>query len=305
MKRHQEIRDTLYDYLAGTLDAAQRGEVERHLQTCDECRGDLALLREALALLPKSEKDPADARPQAFWDAFPFRVEQSIRARHRHRPLGLVRRIGDHVLSFAVMRKGQIALVSTAAGLCALALVLMLRPGSTPVAEGPHPDTASSVTSSPPQLAAEGGMGRAPETSSVHPQGGASTPVTAVNAERVSEYFRKSKILLIGVANLKEDHDAPPDLSTERSVSRSLVKEARYIREEPGLNPKAKELIDELNRVLIQLANLSEQDDASGIEIIRGGIRQENLLFKIRMAEDAFEAARPIQATSKREGSSL
>ena len=303
MMKHQDIRDSLYDYLAGTLEPQTRAAIETHLLACSECQKDLVLLREALALVPKPEKDPADARSQAFWDAFPLHVDQAIRARHPRRSMGLVRHIGDAVLSFAVMRRGQIALASAAAGLCILALVLYLRPVTSPIAQENRHDTTTSLAASSPQTTTAASEEVQPPPSSIRPS--ARPTATTVSADRVSDYLRKSKILLIGVANLREDEDSTPDLSAERSVSRALVKEARYLSREPGLNPKAKELIDELNRVLIQLANLSERDDASGIEIVRGGIRQENLLFKIRMAENAIEAARPNPASSKKEGTSL
>ncbi len=303
MMKHQDIRDSLYDYLTGALEPQTRAAIESHLLACSECQKDLILLREALAMVPKPEEDPADVRPQAFWDAFPLRVDQAIGARNRRNSISLVRRIGDALLSFAVMRRGQIALASTAAGLCILALVLYLRPITAPIAQGDRHDTTGSLAVSPPQAAAPASEDVQPSATAIRPS--VRPPATTVSSNRVSDYLRKSKILLIGVANLREDEDSTPDLSAERSVSRALVKEARYLSREPGLNPKAKELIDELNRVLIQLANLSERDDASGIEIVRGGIRQENLLFKIRMAENAIEAERPNPASSKKEGSPL
>ncbi len=303
MNKHQEIRDALYEYLAEELDSPSRDRIERHLQSCASCRRDLAILREAFVVLPTPDDDPAGARTPAFWEGFPFRIEQAVRARQQGTWKRVLPHLRDSLLSFAVMRKGQIALAGAATGLCALALALFLRSNPTPVA-------LESTRGTPPPLA-EVHPRQPVDTTSPTPlvippsRSSAIASTTKIGHERVSDYFRKSKILLIGVANLKDGQDSPPDLSTERSVSRALVREARYLKQEPGLNPKAKELIDELNRILIQLANLSEQNDASGIEIVRGGIRQENLLFKIRMAETAIDAPRPAPVSMKKESSTL
>ncbi len=305
MRNHQEIHDALYGYLAGELDPATRAEIESHLPVCPECRQNMATLREAMALLPQSRSDPADARSAEFWQEFPFRVEHAIRMRANDRRHRFLPHLRDSLLSFAVMRKGQIALGGVAMGLCAIALALMLRPTPPPVASGPSHEPPAPVAEERPTIKREEALVPGSAVPAASPRSASGVPVTRAGANRVSDYFRKSKILLIGVANLKEDPDAAPDLSTERSVSRSLVKEARYIKKEPGLNPKARALIDELNRVLIQLANLSEQNDPSGIEIIRGGIRQENLLFKIRMAENAMSTVQPTPSSTKKVSSPL
>ena len=103
-------------------------------------------------------------------------------------------------------------------------------------------------------------------------------------AERMERYLRKSKILLVGLSNMKTDAGHPLDLSAEREASRSLIKEARYLQTQ-DIDRRSARLISALNKILIELANLEEHNDIPGVEIIRGGINQENLLFKIRMAE--------------------
>ena len=302
MNRHQETRNALYEYLTEELDPAERARVEEHLLTCSVCRDSLTVLREAFAVLPKPETDPAAERPEEFWESFPALVERRLRVRPLRRWEGIIARIRDELLSFAVMRRGHLALTGIATGLCAIALALLLRPAAPPVALPQQQNLPPAVAEEQPPMTSEPTV----STPSIGaPRISPAAPPSKISAERVSDYFRKSKILLIGVTNLKHDQDSTPDLSTEQHVSRALVREARYLRQEPGLSPKAKELIDELNRVLIQLANLSEHNDASGIEIVRGGIRQENLLFKIRMAESAINVARPVPVSLKKEGSPL
>jgi hypothetical protein len=81
------------------------------------------------------------------------------------------------------------------------------------------------------------------------------------------------------------------DLSTERQVSRDLIHEAQFVRDQP-INNKTERLVHDLERILIELANSEEQTDLPNVELIRSGIQQENLLFKIRMAEASFDTSR-------------
>ncbi|MGA9119703.1 MAG: zf-HC2 domain-containing protein [Bacteroidota bacterium] len=288
MNRHQEVRGSLYEYLGGELSRVEREGIESHLATCPSCRHDLALLQEALALLPRPDDNPAAERPQDFWDAFPVRTIERLHRTSPTRRQQVYAHLRDSVLSFAVMRKGQIALAGAGTALAALALVLLMRP---PANDAPVDVPQSQVgvipgrVVAPPVDSAEKATQTAPVTPNLP------SPSVHFASDRVSDYLRRSKILLIGIANLKEDPQAAPDMSNEGRVSRALVKEARYLKQDQKLDPRARALIEELNRVLIQLASLAERNDVSGIEIVRGGIRQENLLFKIRMAETAMDAS--------------
>lgn len=113
------------------------------------------------------------------------------------------------------------------------------------------------------------------------------------NQERVRQYFRSSRTLLVGLANVATEDAANFDVSEEKMKARTLIHEARFVKTQP-LNNRAERLVNNLERVLIELANLDESNDISNVEIIRSGIRQENLLFKIRMAEASFDTARTV-----------
>lgn len=54
---HDELRDLLTEYHDGELSPEKRGEVERHLQSCRECGGELGRLRRLARLF----KRPAPA----------------------------------------------------------------------------------------------------------------------------------------------------------------------------------------------------------------------------------------------------
>jgi hypothetical protein len=100
----------------------------------------------------------------------------------------------------------------------------------------------------------------------------------------MNEYLKKSRVLLVGLSNHRGEGNDREDLSIERGRSRQLVHEARFLKRQP-LDVRSAKLVDDLERIQIELANLDENRAASDVEPIIAGIRQENLLFKIRMTE--------------------
>lgn len=107
---------------------------------------------------------------------------------------------------------------------------------------------------------------------------------------RMEQYLRKSKVLLIGLTNADPGESSSIDLSAERQASRQLMHEARYLETQP-IDPRSARLIDALDKILIELANMKEHENLPDVEVIRTGIHHENLLFKIRMAESIYDTA--------------
>jgi hypothetical protein len=105
---------------------------------------------------------------------------------------------------------------------------------------------------------------------------------------RVQDYLRKSRILLVGIANMPTGKDEPLDLKPEREASRALVREARYLRQQ-DIDPRSERLMEDMEKVLITLSNTREQTAFPELAIIRGGIERENLLFKIRITETLYD----------------
>lgn len=81
--RSVHVTEALSAYLDGALSDAERGQIERHLDTCDECRGHLAALREVVTLVRTAE--PVNA-PEGFRARVRAKVEQ-IAAQGRSRRL--------------------------------------------------------------------------------------------------------------------------------------------------------------------------------------------------------------------------
>lgn len=258
MMKHTKILNDLYGYIAGELPAAERANIERHLADCSRCKAECDALRRSAESLRSAVGQPALQRSDAYWEGFAAGVEQRIQSELRNS------RLAKH--SFWEELRAYLALHRTpvlAAGAACILLVAglyLLRPSpgmrSNDSALGPDSSLESSLDS----------------------------PQVVPASERLERYLRRSKILLVGITNMKPSDGQAVDLRAEREASRSLIQEARYLQGQ-DIDGRSARLIGELNKILIELANLEEKSDVPDVEIIRGGIQQENLLFKIRMAE--------------------
>ncbi len=264
MKRH--VGDILYEYAAGELGEADRERVEEHLAGCPACAADLLQLRAALTLLQRPVTPPSEERDPAFWTAFANEVESRILAQETRHP-SRAAAVRDQIASFVTFNRAPLLAGAGAVALVAAAMLLFWpRP-----AEFRQPDLIVG-TGSPAVLSDE-------------------------PAQRMTDYLKKSKVLLIGIANMNTDDGHPLDLRVEQRQSRALVHEARYLRRQP-MDARSARLIGDLEKILIELANIEEHQDVPDVEMIRTGIRRENLLFKIRMAEtlmDTGEKERELQ----------
>jgi hypothetical protein len=116
---------------------------------------------------------------------------------------------------------------------------------------------------------------------------------------RVHTYLRRSKVLLVGLANMKTDQASSMDLSTEQRTSCDLVDEARYLAQQP-LDDRSATLINDLQKIHIELSNIDGRGGVPDIELIRQGIERENLLFKVRVAETLYERANVMRTHYER-----
>lgn len=301
MSRHKNIQLSLYDYLEGALPEERRASIEQHLRRCPICTEDLHRMREALSLIVRPERPASDARSEEFWATFYAAVDGKIqeqRAQKSH-----LMHIWDALQSFLFFRRLSFVVAGLAVAMI-LVVILVERPGPTREYVFVDSSKGKSIPLEPRHEIAESTdeEERALSDEATQPDYAAHPPETPLRVRyadnRMSQYLRKSKVLLIGIANLKTDEGQPVDLSVEQRASRELVREARYLRQRP-LDPRVDELVDAMSRILIELANISKDQQIPNMEIVRNGIHQENLLFKIRMAETVFDSANVIYAKGK------
>ena len=255
MIRHRHIHRNLYEYIAGGLSGELRTEIEVHLRTCDRCRAAHHRMTQTLSLLRAPQPEPASERSEEFWVTFAARVEASIPVPERRRRT-LAYSIREDFSSILAIRWRTATAIAGAFAL-ASGLFLLLRSG-TPGEMRNAAATSAAVTG----------------------------PSTADRS--LGQYFRRSQTVLVGLENKEIAPGRKVDLDAERAVSRTLAYEARFLKNQP-IDPRSARLVRDLERIFIKVANSSPEDDHSDFELIRGGIRQENLLFKVRMAQTRYQ----------------
>jgi anti-sigma factor RsiW len=257
MTKHATIKIQLYEYIQGGLAAADQDAVAAHLSICASCAAEADELRSLIGAQERSRPDPAAALPPEFWNTLLNEVDARIASEVRPEPW--YRRLTRW------MQPGptpQYRIAVTFAGLLivagsALITWTIMRHSPEPVA----PIVADAVTV---------------DSSAV------------IKPTRLQKYLHRSRTLFVGVANMKVPADQAPDLQTEQRISRELVMEARALRQEP-LDVNSARLINDLEKIQIELANMTPNDATPGVDMIRQGIESKNLLFKLRIAETVYQ----------------
>ncbi len=107
-----------------------------------------------------------------------------------------------------------------------------------------------------------------------------------LNAESM-HYLQRSKTLLLSFNNFEASDDVDVlNLPVQKSISNQLIQEAATLQSSSS-NKMFTRLLEELETVLLQIANLEQAQDieAVQIEMIQEGVRQQSLLFKINLME--------------------
>lgn len=106
--------------------------------------------------------------------------------------------------------------------------------------------------------------------------------------DRTDAYLEKSKVLLLGLVNLEEDEDlADLNFNRYQSVSRNLLTEGGEIKEalqQPG-KARLRQLVSDLEIILLQIANLDAQEDFTAIEMLQTGVERRGIMLKINLQE--------------------
>jgi hypothetical protein len=259
--RHSNVQALLYDYLRNNLNAEDIRRVEEHLAKCVTCRNDLKELENTLSLFPHPPTQPSDMKDHAYWTSLANRIDKEVQMSARPRPHFFHELFEKARVFFAFRPVHAYAIGGSLASILLVMILFRWQPTDEKHVADIQPGQNDSTIM----------LSRFYE-----------------NQERISQYFRRSGTLLVGIANMKED--ALADLSAERRVSRDLIHEARFVRMQP-INSRTEKLVHDLEKILIELANTEEETDLPNVELIRSGIHQENLLFKIRMAEASFDTS--------------
>lgn len=104
-----------------------------------------------------------------------------------------------------------------------------------------------------------------------------------------SRYLERSRVLLLGLGNFDTEYDDPAviDLSRQQMISQELLYQGRELRSHQvaASNQGLQYLIDQIELILLQLANSEGENLKWTIQLVQEGIDKNAILLKITLTE--------------------
>jgi hypothetical protein len=258
MPKCRDYRESFLEARFGNLAPEQKRDVERHLAECPDCRSHSEMIKKALKTMDLREKyDPGEDYWNSYWDRLQARLAAEERLDRSP-----VRNQSDKLLSFVRLPR-WVPLTAAAAALVTIGIFIgriLIRPEGQAAKPGP---------------------------------GGSAAVLPAVAGSdlsgRTSLYLERSKRVLLAVVNFAAD---PKDISglnlpAQRNASKELVREANLLKTDlrNSKNRQLERLVGDLERILLQIANMEGGDDLTALGIIKAGAESSDIIFKIDLAE--------------------
>ena len=256
MNEHTRAQAHLYDFVKEELYEQARTELEKHIASCKECSEEVKSLSIFLQEFDRTTVEWSAQQPTEYWKSFENIIDARIK-REEQKPRSIAERFAEWFDGTIAFRPRDIAI---AGSVCAVLLIAVIV-GKQFFFE--QEETTQQQTAEQ------------------------ETPTVDSNCVRLHDYFRKSRALIVGLANSRTQGDETIDIQAERAISRNLLHQARLLKQQP-LDSRSERLINDMEKIFLKVAN---SDESPELEIIRGGIERENLLYKIRRAEATYKTS--------------
>lgn len=254
MKGCKSCERLMVDALYQELNPSQQKYFEEHLSQCKQCAAEYERLSWTLKVMDQRELH--EIQPD-YWPDYWARLSERLPARPRKilwpdwrswfPPLAL---------------PGRPALVPIAAALMLIATGIFI--GRSTLRQAPGTGVPMQATVFDPGLIAEFN-------------------------DLASSYLERSKLVLMGLNNFNPRLDDPNalNISGHRYLSQELVRQGRMLRDHQvaTADPRLRLLIDEIERVLLQVANSSSDDPMWTIRMAQEGIDKNSILLRITLVE--------------------
>jgi hypothetical protein len=271
MNHLTEEQLVIYHY--GDADHGEAGAIEEHLHSCASCQAELDGIRRALSAV---DALAVPARADGYGAEVWARIQPSL-----GQPSGSW---WHRVHAFLSPRR--LALAGAVAVLVATAFVagrfLPDRQTAAPSAAGA---TATAVMPSPSP--ATGAARATPATAPLPAASERELVRERILLVAVGDHLERSQIALIELVNSQTGPTV--DISEEQERARDLVTENRLYRQaalttgEPGVAS----VLDDLERVLVEIANSPTTMTGDEFNQVRKRIEQQGIIFKVRVFGDS------------------
>jgi hypothetical protein len=253
MSRCKQIEQWMIEARFGELDANRQMKLDNHLETCAACRAQSEKLQATLARMDHYSRPELD---EAFWTSYWNKLE----ARLPERKSSFFESIQNSMIRI-FKPESSAGWTSRLTFGAVVILVTGIFIGRT--------------FFSNPQIIAP------------RPQG--ENGITDDLFIRTSQYVERSKLILLGIVNTGTESDDlfSDNFSRQQAMSRQLVNQSGPLKTAlaDSRQPMLQELVEELEVILLQIANLETEGDVQGVDLIRSGAESSAILMKINLGE--------------------
>lgn len=253
MPRCKKIQELFIDALYETIGADKKKILDMHLAHCPQCSEAYAQMRGTLVQFDKYQKyEP----PVEFWDRYWINLEQRLEKKS-YKTLSINTWIKERVANLRWQPAWNYAIAGA---------VTMLIVG---IFVGKYYFTKVDIAVLDDKTATD------------------SNAYYSQSVAHAQRYLDRSKTLLLGFVNHdpKIDSGFKPNFSHPKMISQNLLRESADIKSrlKDANEQMLHELIQELDNILLQIANLEERYDLEAVEVIQSGIKRKGILFKINL----------------------
>ncbi|MFC1583675.1 anti-sigma factor family protein [Candidatus Neomarinimicrobiota bacterium] len=254
MKGCRTCKRLMVDALYHELNSRQQKTFDQHLVSCSICAAEYEQLSWTLKVMDHRQIPAIDTD---YWQNYWARLSDRL-------PEKTPRVFWPDWRSWfpPVAFPGRPALIPLIAALLLIATGIFI--GRTTLLHGPGPGAAIQATVFDPSLISEFN-------------------------ELASSYLERSKMVLMGLDNFdpRSDDPAALNVSRHRDLSQELLHQGRMLRNHQvaAADPRLQILIDEIERVLLQVANSSGEDPMWTVRMAQEGIDKNSILLRITLEE--------------------
>ena len=253
----------MHDVLFDSIDAASEKKLQQHLSSCSGCANIYAEMRKTIELV---SVDPAPTMPESYWDGYYGRLMDRMTT-SQVRPAW--ESYWSRIRLWIWSEQGRPAWGLQLA-LAAILLLLGVLIGQ---------NWQSNPISIPP----------------AQNSGNAALTPAALN-DRAERYLDRSSVLLLGLVNVDLAQREVSHLRFDRKqeLAGELIHEAGLLKPELEQlrNKQLSRLVEDLEKILLQIANLEQQQDIPSIELIQRGVERGDLLLKINLEKMKIDEER-------------
>lgn len=258
MNNCRKCRSMFVEAIYGELTSDQQERFNCHLESCPKCAEEFGRMKLSTEIMDKRVRSEPEAHYwESYWDNLAERMKQEENQ---------VSKLFTWWQRFKENFYFEPRLTYRLAGAVAL-LVIGIFIGKLYFAGGSSTDFQPGITEQNLKISAE---------------------QTAVKV-RADRYIARSKVLLLGMINFDpETEDAYAlNLPYQKKISQNLVQEAVVLKNELNdpAHEKLRELVADLEVILLQIANLESELDMDGIEMVKSGVDRRGILLKINLEE--------------------